>query len=98
LEAIKSRHSSVGDARYIGLFSALELVADRKTKEILPPAIMADLGKYLRGKGLFTFIMANNMGSILFIVPPLCITREQLDEGLAVIEEALAATTDKAAA
>jgi taurine--2-oxoglutarate transaminase len=97
LEAIKSRHPSVGDARYIGLFSALELVADRKTKEIFPPAIMADLGKYLRSKGLFTFIMANNMGSILFIVPPLCITREQLDEGLAVVEEALTATTDKAA-
>jgi taurine--2-oxoglutarate transaminase len=43
----------------------------------------------LRDNGLFTFIMANNMGSMLFIVPPLCITKEQLDEGLAIVEKAL---------
>ncbi|RPI83769.1 MAG: aminotransferase class III-fold pyridoxal phosphate-dependent enzyme [Chloroflexi bacterium] len=95
LEEIKSCHPSVGDVRYIGLFSALELVANRETKEIFAPAKMAALGKYLREKGLFTFIMANAMGSILFVVPPLCITKEQLDEGLLIIEEALAATTDK---
>jgi taurine--2-oxoglutarate transaminase len=95
LEEIKSRHPSVGDARYIGLFSALELVANRQSKEIFAPAKMAALGKALRERGLFTFIQANNMGSILYIVPPLCITKEQLDEGLAIIEEALAATTDQ---
>jgi taurine--2-oxoglutarate transaminase len=33
--------------------------------------------------------MANNLGSMLFIVPPLCITKEQLDEGLAIVEMAL---------
>jgi taurine--2-oxoglutarate transaminase len=33
--------------------------------------------------------MANNMGSMLFIVPPLCITKEQLDEGLAIVDKAL---------
>jgi taurine--2-oxoglutarate transaminase len=95
LEEIKSRHPSVGDVRYIGLFSALELVANRDTKEIFAPAKMAALGKHLREKGLFTFIQANNMGSILYVVPPLCITQAQLDEGLQVIEAALAATTDQ---
>ncbi len=58
---------------------------------------MAELGKYLRENGLFTFIMANNMGSILFVVPPLCITETTVDEGLVIIEAALAATTDKEA-
>jgi taurine--2-oxoglutarate transaminase len=33
--------------------------------------------------------MANNMGSMVFVVPPLCITKEQLDEGLAIVEKAL---------
>jgi len=89
LEGIKARHSSVGDVRYIGLFSAIELVANRETKEILPPAKMAEVGKVLRENGLFTFIMANNMGSIVFVVPPLCITKEQLNEGLAIVENAL---------
>lgn len=84
LEALKASHPSVGDARYIGLFSALELVKDRKTKEASPS--MGEIGKFLRENGLFTFIF----GPVLFIVPPLCITKEQLDEGLAIIERALA--------
>jgi taurine--2-oxoglutarate transaminase len=89
LEGLKVRHQSVGDVRYIGLFSAIELVANRETKEVLAPSVMAEVGKVLRQNGLFTFIMANNMGSIIFVVPPLCITGEQVDEGLAIIETAL---------
>jgi len=89
LESIKSRHISVGDVRYIGLFSAIELVVNRVTKESFAPSVMAEIGTVLRQNGLFTFIMANNMGSIIFVVPPLCITKEQLDEGLAIVEKAL---------
>ena len=96
LESLKVRHQSVGDVRYIGLFSAIELVANRETKEVLAPSVMAEVGKVLRQNGLFTFIMANNMGSIVFVVPPLCITREQVDEGLAIVETALG-VADKAA-
>jgi taurine--2-oxoglutarate transaminase len=59
--------------------------------------VMAEVGKALRENGLFTFLMANNMGSIVFVVPPLCINKQQLNEGLAIIEKALA-VTDKAAA
>jgi len=54
--------------------------------------VMAEVGKMLRQNGLFTFIMANNMGSVVFVVPPLCISKEQLDEGLAIIEKALELT------
>jgi taurine--2-oxoglutarate transaminase len=89
LEGIKARHASVGDVRYIGLFSTMELVANRETKEIFTGSVMAEVGKVLRQNGLFTFIMANNMGSMVFVVPPLCITKEQLAEGLAIVEKAL---------
>jgi taurine--2-oxoglutarate transaminase len=89
LEEIKARHQSVGDARYIGLFSTLELVKNRETKEILAASVMAEVGKTLRENGLFTFLMANTMGSMLFIVPPLCITKAQMDEGLLIVEKAL---------
>ena len=92
LEDIKERHPSVGDVRYIGLFSTIELVTNRESKEIFSPAVMAEVGKVLRQIGLFTFIMANNMGSLVFVVPPLCITKEQLDEGLALVEQALEVT------
>jgi taurine---2-oxoglutarate transaminase len=96
LEGIKKNHHSVGDVRYIGLFSAIELVTNRETKQSFSPSVMAEVGKVLRQNGLFTFIMANNMGSIVFVVPPLCITNDQLNEGLAIVEKALE-VTDKAA-
>lgn len=89
LETLKEKHPSVGDVRYIGLFSTIELVQNRASKEIMPAAVMGQVGKYLRENGLFTFIMANNMGSMVFVVPPLCITKEQLDEGLTIVDKAL---------
>lgn len=90
LEKIKEHHPSVGDVRYIGLFSAIELVRNRQSKE--PMKDMAAFGKYLREHGLFTFIF----GSVVFVVPPLCITETQLDEGLAIIEQALTNISDPA--
>lgn len=91
LEAIKTRHPSVGDVRYIGLFSTLELVQNRASKEIMPASVMGEVGKILRENGLFTFVVANSLGSMVFVVPPLCITQAQIDEGLAIIEKALEA-------
>ncbi len=89
LEDIKERHPSVGDVRYIGLFSTIELVEDRKTKKPFSAAVMADVKNALLDSGLFTFIMVKDIGTMVFIVPPLCITKEQLDEGLALVEQAL---------
>jgi taurine--2-oxoglutarate transaminase len=89
LEAIKARHPSVGDVRYIGLFSAMEIVRNRESKEPIDP--LTGTQKVLRAEGLFTF----NFHNVLFVVPPLCITETQLDEGLAIIEKAIAETTDK---
>jgi taurine--2-oxoglutarate transaminase len=91
LEEIKRHHVSVGDVRYIGLFSVLELVANRESKEIMSTSVMGEVGKVLRENGLFTFIMSNTMGSMVFIVPPLCITKEQIDEGLVIVDKALEA-------
>ena len=93
LEALKSKHPSVGDVRYIGLFSVIEVVKDKSTKVPMAArnakgaelAKMNEVGKYLRENGLFTFIKAN----MIFIVPPLCITEEQFDEGLNIIDQAL---------
>ena len=88
LEEIKIKHPSVGDVRYIGLFSALELVKNRATKE--PIKELAVFGKYLRDQGLFTFIFQN----VVFVVPPLCITQVELDEGLEIVENALTQVSD----
>ena len=82
LQELKTRHPSVGDVRSIGLFAAIELVKDRTTKEPLPSA---PLNKFLRERGVFSFLPLN----LVFITPPLCINQAQLDEGLALIDQAL---------
>jgi taurine--2-oxoglutarate transaminase len=96
LNAMKERHPSVGDARAIGLFSILELVKNRQTREPMTPfnpkaselGPMAPFGAYLREHGLFTLVRWNTC----FVNPPLSITEEQLREGLAIIDAALAIT------
>jgi taurine--2-oxoglutarate transaminase len=86
LEIIKADHPSVGDVRYIGLFSALEIVKDKQSKEPIDP--LTEIAKYLKENGLFTFVFHN----MLFVVPPLCINQMQLDEGLDIIERSLQIT------
>jgi taurine--2-oxoglutarate transaminase len=83
LEESKLKHPSVGDVRHIGLFTAIEIVSDKKTKKPIDP--LTDTGKFLRDNGLFTFIFHN----VIFVVPPLCINESQIDEGLSVVDDAL---------
>lgn len=101
LQKLKERHPSVGDVRSIGLFSLVELVKNRETREPMAPfnAKPAELGPmphlnaFFRENGLFTFVRWNSF----FVNPPLCITEEQLREGLAIIDAGLE-ITDRAVA
>ncbi len=93
LERLKEKHACVGDARAIGLFSCLELVKNKKTKEPLSPynamgkaaANSTEIFKRLMERGLFTFVR----WMFLFINPPLSINEDQLREGLSIIDEVL---------
>jgi taurine--2-oxoglutarate transaminase len=87
LEELKVKHPSVGDVRYIGLFAGLELVKDRQTKA---PMDLTPLKNFLIANGVYVF----NFKNILFVVPPLVITQEQLDEGLNLLDEGLAELMD----
>jgi taurine--2-oxoglutarate transaminase len=96
LNRLKERHPSVGDVRAIGLFSLVELVKNRTTREPLVPfnpkpnelGPIPQLNAFFREHGLFTFVRWNTF----FINPPLCITEEQLREGLAIIDRGLEIT------
>ena len=96
LKRLKERHPSVGDVRSIGLFSIVELVKDCTTREPMTPynpkaaemGPMPQLNAFLREQGLFTFVRWNTF----FVNPPLCITEEQLREGLAIIDAGLEIT------
>ena len=88
LEELKVKHPSIGDVRYIGLFSGIEFVKNRETKE---PLDLTPLKNFLISHGVYVF----NFKNVLFVVPPLVITEEQLDEGLDLMDEGLAELMDK---
>ena len=90
LEELKAKHTSVGDVRYIGLFSALEFVKDRASKE---PADLTALRNFMISNGVYMF----NFKNILFVVPPLVISEQQLEDGLSLLDDAVAELMDRAA-
>jgi len=82
----------VGDIRAIGLFSAIELVKDRRSREPLAPwngpdpGIMAKIGACLKEKGVYVYLRWNYM----FIAPPIAINEEELKFGLDAVDKCLA--------
>jgi taurine--2-oxoglutarate transaminase len=99
LPGLAERHPSVGDVRGAGgVFWGLELVRDRETREPLVPfnaggeaaEPVARLTKAALDAGLYLFVHWN----VVMIAPPLTITREELDEGLGILDEALAIADD----
>lgn len=91
LEELKAKHLSVGDVRYIGLFSALELVKDRVTKQPLveygsdPDKIMPKILGMLIERGFYTYYHEN----CLIVAPPLIITEVELKEAMTIMDEVL---------
>jgi taurine---2-oxoglutarate transaminase len=85
LETFKQKHASVGDVRYIGLFSVIELVKDRGTRERMDLKTMNAIGAQMKNEGLTTFVSKN----MIFICPPLVITKGELLDGLKIIDKAL---------
>lgn len=95
LDEMADKHPCIGDVRGIGHFWAFEIVKNRKTKE--PFDVKADK---ISGKALMTGkIAAEAMKNGLYIsswydnlviAPPLIITEEQVDEALAILDQALA--------
>lgn len=91
LDAMMEKHPSVGDVRHIGLFSCVELVKDKKTKEPMvpygkdPDGTMGKIIGMLKEKRFMTYSHEN----MIFICPPLIITEEQLKEELAKLDEVI---------
>lgn len=97
LAELVERHPSVGEVRSIGLFGAIELVKDKKTRE--PTAAfgmgspeMSALKQYLLDHGVYLYTHWN----IILLIPPLIITESELAEGFEVLEKAID-ITDKIA-
>ncbi len=92
------RHPYVGDIRGRGLFWALELVADRATKQPFDPArrIHAQVKALAMARGLCCYPMGGTLdgkrGDHILLAPPFIVTEAQLD----AIVERLAGAIDEA--
>jgi taurine--2-oxoglutarate transaminase len=93
LAELKGKHPSVGDARGLGLFWTLELVKDRETKapvrkstEKYSDTIVKTLADYLL-KEKNVYVPADKFG--LWIVPPLIVTRDEIDFTVSALDDAL---------
>ncbi|SHN23502.1 aminotransferase class III-fold pyridoxal phosphate-dependent enzyme [Chitinophaga sp. CF418] len=93
VESMKQHHPCIGDFRNTGLLGCIELVKNRGTKEPMVPfnakpeemAVMNRVAARLKQLGMYAFVRWN----YVFIAPPLSITKAQVDEGLAMISDAL---------
>jgi taurine--2-oxoglutarate transaminase len=100
LRGLMEKHPSIGDVRGLGLFWAVELVRNRATKEpmntpqdkaarkpLVVEAVSGDMMK--RGVSVMAWV------SHLVVAPPLIVTEEEIDEGVAALDAALAIADEK---
>jgi len=93
VEEMKAVHPSIGDFRNTGLLGCIELVKNRNTKEPMAPfnakpdemVVMNKVAAKIKELGMYTFVRWN----YIFVAPPLIVTKDQIDEGLAIISEAI---------
>src|SRR5213595_568549 len=98
LARLQEKHPSIGDVRGLGCFWGLELVKNRETREPLVPfnaageafAPVARLAKAALERGLYLMTHWN----VVMVCPPLVITPEELAEGIAILDDALAIADD----
>ena len=99
VELLKQKHPSIGEFRNTGLLGCIELVKNRTTKEPMAPfnakpdemKVMNKVAAKIKELGMYTFVRWN----YIFIAPPLIVTKEQIDEGLAIISEAIKITDEE---
>jgi len=98
LRGIAQRHRSVGEIRGLGVFWAVELVADQQTKEPLAPyggssPAMNAVVAACKAGGLLPFANYNR----IHICPPCNVTDAEIAEGLAILDKALDVADEHAA-
>jgi adenosylmethionine-8-amino-7-oxononanoate aminotransferase len=95
LDALAATSPRIGDVRGLGLLQGLELVTDRETLAP-PPGAASRLVAACRERGLMIYACPTPMGATtleaVMLAPPLTIADAELDEVVAILADALAAT------
>ncbi|NGN92157.1 aspartate aminotransferase family protein [Nocardioides sp. KC13] len=86
LAALAEKHDVIGEVRGTGVFWALELVADRETREPLPAETMGRIKSDLIARNLIPFTMENR----IHVVPPCVVTPDEVAEAISIYDDVLA--------
>ena len=87
LKQLAENHQLIGDVRGMGLMLGVELVRDRATKQ---PAKQETLALLEAAREMGVLIGKGGLdGNVLRIKPPMCITAEDADFALDVLDRAL---------
>lgn len=93
LEKIKSKHSVIGEIRGVGLMIGIEII-DPETGAPDGKGMMRILDLSLE-RGVL-FYLCGKYQEVIRMIPPLIVTKEQIDEGLRVFDEAVIAFENEA--
>jgi taurine--2-oxoglutarate transaminase len=85
LNTLAEKHSVIGEVRGEGVFWAVELVADRDSREPLAADAMAGIKKNLLTRGLLPFVQDNR----IHVVPPCVVTDDEVAQALSIYDEVL---------
>jgi taurine---2-oxoglutarate transaminase len=83
LAALKEKHPSVGDVRGLGLFWAMELVKDRKTKEPLAKEVCVRMFQECLKRGLVSMVYNPHFR----VNPPLSIDAATAETSIGILDE-----------
>ncbi|CZT41049.1 related to CAR2-ornithine aminotransferase [Rhynchosporium secalis] len=92
LKDLQSKYGCIGDVRGRGLMAGVEIITNLETKE-QGIELAAALGDRMMELGLSANLLGTkSFGGIFRIAPPITITDEELEAGLAIFEEAFKST------
>jgi len=86
LHELKKKHPVIGDIRSIGLMIGIEII-NPSTKEPNGDGLFKILDIALE-KGVLFYFCGNN-SEVIRMIPPLTVTKSQIDDGLNILDEAL---------
>ncbi|MFM7401729.1 MAG: aminotransferase class III-fold pyridoxal phosphate-dependent enzyme, partial [Bacteroidota bacterium] len=89
----KKKYPLVGDVRGLGAMRLVEFVKDRKSREP-DPDLTLEIIRDAVSNGIL-LIRAGLYSNCIRLLPPLVITRNQLTEGLSVLEAAIRRAHEK---